>query len=116
MAGIGEKIRLLIEQEGISVNQLERRIGAGKGVLYTTINKGTDINSRWLYEIIRNFPSYALWFFDLQGSLPAPENREQASTEEKLWKQVEFLSEQLKEKDTQIAKLLALLKNSEKII
>lgn len=44
--------------EGIKITNLEAKIGASKGVLSRAIAKNTDIQSKWLFKLVENYPQY----------------------------------------------------------
>ena len=46
------------KEEGLKIGQLERNIGASKGVLSRAINNGTDVQSKWLTALIEKYPHY----------------------------------------------------------
>ena len=51
------RIETLAEREGISVYELEKRIGASKGTISRAIKNGTDIQAKWVCKIAELFPS-----------------------------------------------------------
>ena len=53
-----EIFRIIAEGEGMNITSLEKSIGASKGVLSRAINKGSDIQSKWLIALIEKFPNY----------------------------------------------------------
>lgn len=61
MVNLAEKVAKIISNEGISVNAMEKLIGASKGVLGKFLNQdaGTDIQSKWLLMIAEKFPQYS---------------------------------------------------------
>ena len=50
--------KAIAESEGINITALEKSIGASKGVLSRAINKGSDVQSKWLIALIEKFPKY----------------------------------------------------------
>lgn len=70
MSNIVGNIRRIAEQEGISLSELERRIGASKGVLSRAISNNSDIQSKWLYAIVENYPQYnTRWLLTGDGDM-----------------------------------------------
>lgn len=70
MCKILSRIKLLAENEGITIGALERKIGASKGVLSRAISNGTDIQSKWLVSIVENYPRYsAQWLLTGRGDM-----------------------------------------------
>lgn len=59
MAKIIQNIEQIIAQEGITVGQFERSIGASKAVISRAIANGTDIQSKWISAIVENYPQYS---------------------------------------------------------
>ncbi len=55
MKKILQNIKILAEKEGISINDLERTIGASKGVISRALKNDTDIQAKWLQAIVENF-------------------------------------------------------------
>lgn len=53
------RIEQIARYEGISVGELERTIGAGKGVISRAIKNGTDIQAKWLQLIVEIYPNYS---------------------------------------------------------
>ena len=46
------------ENEGIKITQLEKEIGASKGVLSRAIANNSDIQSKWFVKLVENYPQY----------------------------------------------------------
>lgn len=69
MIQIGERIKMLTTLEGITPTELERLIGASKGVLSRAVTNGTDVQSKWLTAIAEKFPDWSLeWLLTGKGS------------------------------------------------
>ncbi len=49
---------VISERENVTIGALEKMLGASKGVLSRAINKGTDVQSKWLVMLIKKFPNY----------------------------------------------------------
>ncbi len=81
MEKIIDRISKLAENEGVSLNSLEKTLGASQGVLSRAIRNRTDIHAEWLSVLVENYPHYsALWLLtgkgrmrnsERQGSAPA---------------------------------------------
>lgn len=56
MANILSRIEQIAHSEGITIGALERQIGASKGVLSRAISNGTDIQSKWVQNIVEKYP------------------------------------------------------------
>lgn len=69
-SNISERIKLIADNEGIKITQLEDKIGASKGVLSRSLKKGTDIQSKWLTLLVENYPMYnAMWLLTGRGEM-----------------------------------------------
>lgn len=75
MCNILTQIKKVADNEGIPIGTLEKKIGASKGVLSRAINNGTDIQSKWLRQIVENYPQYnPKWLLTGEGDmLSAPQ-------------------------------------------
>ena len=70
MSKILGKIQKIASSEGITIGALERIIGASKGVLSRAISNDTDIQCKWIIEIINNYPRYsAEWLLRGEGPM-----------------------------------------------
>ncbi len=81
-----KRLQELVENEKISLTYLEQKIGASKGVLSRAVKKNTDIQAKWLIEIVENYPQYNTeWLLTGKGEmLKEPERpKEQFSGTEK---------------------------------
>lgn len=59
----------LADREGIKIGELERLIGASKGVLSRHVNNGTDIQLKWLLALVEKYPQYDLdWLINNSGA------------------------------------------------
>nr|WP_320118919.1 S24 family peptidase [uncultured Marinifilum sp.] len=64
------RITQLAEKEKITITQLERVIGASKGVLSRASKNDTDIQSKWVTKIVENYPLYdACWLLTGKGDM-----------------------------------------------
>ena len=59
MANFIERIQIIAQIEGVSINEMERIIGASKGVLSRAIKNNTDIQAKWLFAISDNFKKFS---------------------------------------------------------
>lgn len=60
----------IAQHEGISITSLEKTIGASKGVLSRAISKGTDIQAKWLFALVDNYPRYSTeWILTGKGPM-----------------------------------------------
>ena len=65
-----DRISELARLENISIGALEKKIGASKGVLSRAIQNKTDIQAKWLIEIVENYPHYsANWLLTGKGEM-----------------------------------------------
>lgn len=70
MESFWDRLRILIENEGISVNKFEDTIGASRGVIAKSIRNKSDLSSRWIILIKEKFPHYSLdWILVGRGQM-----------------------------------------------
>jgi|25_taG_2_1085351.scaffolds.fasta_scaffold00162_2 exonuclease VII small subunit len=72
----------IAQNEGITITNLEKKIGASKGVLSRAISKGTDIQAKWLIALVDNYPLYsAEWILTGTGPMLQRDSAESISKE-----------------------------------
>lgn len=59
MASLMEKVAKIAAKEGLSINAMEKMIGASKGVLGRAISQNSDIQAKWVIIIAQKFPKYS---------------------------------------------------------
>lgn len=65
------------ENENITIGKLEQIIGASKGVLSRAIAQDTDIQTKWLLNLVENYPQYnPEWLLTGKGSMLKSPNKE----------------------------------------
>jgi len=70
MENILTRIKQFSENKNVTINALERLIGASKGVLSRALNQNTDIQSKWLTQIVENYPDInSEWLLTGKGSM-----------------------------------------------
>lgn len=70
MSAVLKRIKVVAEQEGVSITALEATIGASKGVFSRALANGTDIQSKWLVRLVEKYPQYAPeWLLTGQGDM-----------------------------------------------
>ena len=58
------------ENENIKITQLEKTIGASKGVLSRAITNNSDIRSKWFLSLVENYPKYNVeWLITGEGPM-----------------------------------------------
>ncbi|MDO5608885.1 MAG: hypothetical protein Q4G08_10565 [Capnocytophaga sp.] len=58
------------ENENIRITNLEKKIGASKGVLSRAIANNTDIQAKWILSLVENYPRYnPEWLLTGKGSM-----------------------------------------------
>ena len=71
-----KRIATIAEKEGITISELEKRIGASKGTISRAIKNGTDIQAKWVCKIAELFPSHsARWLLtgkNAESGTPVP--------------------------------------------
>ncbi|MEH0156525.1 hypothetical protein V6R21_20420 [Limibacter armeniacum] len=67
---ISERIKELIDYEGISIRAFEKIIGCGNSVISKAIKNGTDIQAKWIISIVENYPQLnPSWLLLGEGSM-----------------------------------------------
>ncbi|WP_125722571.1 hypothetical protein [Flavobacterium ustbae] len=110
MNPILERIKLLAENEGITITKLELIIGASKGVLTRAISHNSDIQSKWLLNLVENFPAYNCEWL-IKGNEPmilATDFRNNVSESDVIYKD---LAESRKETIESLKKVILLLED-----
>jgi hypothetical protein len=70
MDSILDRIALIANKEGISLNALEKKIGASQYLLYRALKDGTGINVKWVQAILHSYPHYsAEWLLIGEGEM-----------------------------------------------
>lgn len=65
-----ERIAEIAKNENISIGKLEQRIGASKGVLSRALANNSDIQSKWVINLVENYPQYSLnWLISGNGPM-----------------------------------------------
>lgn len=59
MGNLIEKVAIIAAKEGLSINAMEKKIGASKGVLGRAISQNSDIQAKWVMTIAHKFPKYS---------------------------------------------------------
>jgi hypothetical protein len=68
-----KNIKQISVNEGVTITKLEQIIGASKGVLSRAIAKNTDIQTKWLVNIVKNYPQYSCeWLIKNEGEMIKP--------------------------------------------
>lgn len=70
MCDIAKRIQEIADNENISINEMERVIGASRGVLSRAAKNGTDIQSKWVKSVVENYHSYSPeWLLTGKGDM-----------------------------------------------
>lgn len=70
MSTILTRIAKIAEEEGLTITALEKRIGASKSVLSRALANNSDIQSKWIQNVIFAFPKYsATWLLTGEGEM-----------------------------------------------
>lgn len=65
-----ENIKILAENENISISKLEKQIGSSQAVLSRAIAKNTDIQAKWVLKIAEKYPKYSCdWLLKKEGPM-----------------------------------------------
>jgi len=72
-----ERISNYIESQGFSVRSFEQKIGTSNGTIANAINKGTEIQAKWLSKIIENYTDMnPIWLLTGTGSMLKEKKKE----------------------------------------
>lgn len=70
MSDIIQHIAQIANNENISIGNIERAIEACKGVLSRAIANHTDIQAKWIFNIVENYPKYSCdWLIIGKGQM-----------------------------------------------
>jgi len=65
-----DRIKQIIENEGISTRAFEIKISASNGLIRKAIANNSDIQSKWILPIVDNFPQYSIeWLITGKGEM-----------------------------------------------
>jgi len=68
-----KRIKIVADREGMSVSAFEATIGASKGVFTRALANGTDIQSKWLINLVEKYPQYSSeWLLKGEGDMLKP--------------------------------------------
>jgi len=63
------------ENENIKITQLEKVIGASKGVLSRAITNNSDVQAKWFLSLVENYPQYNIeWLVTGNGEMLKQDN------------------------------------------
>lgn len=81
------RIKKIASHLGISIGALEKAIGSSKGVLSRSLKNDTDIQSKWLSNLIENYPHFnANWILTGEGNMLLPLSQTQINEPEITYK------------------------------
>lgn len=67
---ISQRLKQIIDNEGLSIRKFEEKISCTQGIITKCIRANTDISSKVISSIIRNFPQYsARWLLTGEGEM-----------------------------------------------
>jgi len=73
MSSVLKRIKIVADREGMSVSAFEATIGASKGVFTRALANGTDIQSKWLINLVEKYPQYSSeWLLKGEGDILKP--------------------------------------------
>jgi phage repressor protein C with HTH and peptisase S24 domain len=65
-----ERIKQISDNEAVKITNLEKKIGASKGVLSRALARKTDIQSKWITKLVENYPEYnPEWLITGKGNM-----------------------------------------------
>lgn len=92
----------IAKNEGITITKLEHIIGASKGVLSRAIANNSDIQCKWLLNLVDNYPNYnPEWLLTGQGSMFKQVNELKPVLDRFEKKELELMELQLKGLETE---------------
>lgn len=102
---LSERIKKIIDLEGISVREFERRIGCTQGLISKLLRANTDISSKVIISIVKNYSQYSSeWLLTGEGPMlksevrqPEQENTEPMTMEERKLSLMESMAQDMKE-------------------
>lgn len=93
MSSLMKRIKILADNEGMSVTAFEAAIGASKGVFSRALANGTDIQSKWLLNVVENYPQYSTdWLLTGKGEMLQGANKTEDRAETYLNAELEGVS------------------------
>lgn len=64
------RLHEFIKNQGFTISEFEKIIGASDGLLRRAVKNKTDINAKWIVAISENFPSLSMeWLIRSEGSM-----------------------------------------------
>lgn len=65
-----ERLNEFIKNQGLTISEFEKSIGASDGLLRRAIKNKTDINAKWIKSISDNYPNLSMeWLIRSEGSM-----------------------------------------------
>ena len=117
MTKFNDRIQAIARIEGLSINEMERIIGASKGVLSRAIKNDTDIQAKWVFALCENFTKFSPeWLLTGKGEPLCKrepvitENSDHAGIIKELVQIIKEKDEQIIEMATEIGELRAEIK------
>ncbi len=113
---ISQRIKQIIDNENLSIRKFEEKISCTQGIITKCIRANTDISSKVISSIIRNFPQYsALWLLTGEGEMLVSKDGVSDCKQEMKETPVNTLGlkEFIEEKDTAFFQRLAKLEERE---
>lgn len=70
METVVDRLRKFIEYQNVSIRSFEQETGCTSGVIQKVLSKNTDLSSRWVSNIAKNFPNLsATWLLTGEGNM-----------------------------------------------
>ena len=70
MSAVVTRLQLFFSHQQVSIRQAEISIGASNGTLSRAIKRNTDIQSKWLIEIVKQYPALNVyWLLSGEGGM-----------------------------------------------
>lgn len=103
-----ERINEFIEYQGLSIRAFEQKISASNGLIRKAIANNTDIQSKWLTNIVENYPQInPEWLLTGKGAmLREPSQKETSSqTQQSNTEIIQVLLNKIEQQAQEIGKL-----------
>lgn len=123
MNTILSRISQIADNENITITHLEKKIGASAGVLSRAIRNNTDIQSKWIQNIIENYPLYdANWLILGKGPMLKNQNDALSLTSEPQVQygnqndEIKYLKKIIENQQKELENKQKIIENQHKII
>lgn len=103
-----ERINEFIEYQGLSIRAFEQKISASNGLIRKAIANNTDIQSKWLTNIVENYPQInPEWLLTGKGAMLREPSQKETSlqTQQSNTEIIQVLLNKIEQQAQEIGKL-----------